>query len=99
MGLPKRLIAGITGASGAIYGIRAFEVFVSHRADAGAILMPPVPAFYALPQTLHDVVERAVNRALYLFGLAPPGALRWTGGRDATTGSVSRAVCSAGRGR
>lgn len=65
---------------------------MSHCADAGAILMPPVPAFYTLPQTLHDVVEHTVNRALDLFDLAPPETVRWTGERDATTGSVSRAV-------
>ncbi|GAB2983344.1 UbiX family flavin prenyltransferase [Amycolatopsis acidiphila] len=65
---------------------------MSHCADAGAILMPPVPAFYTLPETVHDVVEHTVHRALDLFDLAPPETLRWTGERQAATAAVRRAV-------
>jgi 4-hydroxy-3-polyprenylbenzoate decarboxylase len=45
----------------------------------GAIIMPPVPAFYALPVTLDDVVNQTVGRALELFDIALPGVKRWNG--------------------
>lgn len=47
--------------------------------EAGAIVMPPVPAFYSQPATLMDVVDHTVARALDLFGLRVPDAPRWTG--------------------
>ena len=49
----------------------------------GAILMPPVPAFYHRPATLADVVDQTVARALDLFGLEVPGVKRWDGGARA----------------
>jgi 4-hydroxy-3-polyprenylbenzoate decarboxylase len=45
----------------------------------GAIIMPPVPAFYALPVTLDDVVNQTVGRALELFDIELPGIKRWNG--------------------
>ena len=49
----------------------------------GAILMPPVPAFYHRPATLADVVDQTVARALDLFGLEVAGVKRWEGGAGA----------------
>jgi 4-hydroxy-3-polyprenylbenzoate decarboxylase len=46
---------------------------------AGAIIAPPVPAFYFRPKTLDDVVDHTVGRALDLLGLAPPRMRRWAG--------------------
>jgi 4-hydroxy-3-polyprenylbenzoate decarboxylase len=37
--------------------------------EMGAIVMPPVPAFYTHPATLQDVVDHSVGRALDLLGL------------------------------
>jgi 4-hydroxy-3-polyprenylbenzoate decarboxylase len=45
----------------------------------GAILMPPVPAFYTLPQSVDDIVDHTVARLLDLFGVEVKGAPRWTG--------------------
>lgn len=45
----------------------------------GAIIMPPVPAFYALPGTLDDVVNQTVARALELLDIAVPDIKRWDG--------------------
>ena len=45
----------------------------------GAIIMPPVPAFYALPATLDDVVDQTVARALELLEISVPGIKRWDG--------------------
>jgi 4-hydroxy-3-polyprenylbenzoate decarboxylase len=50
----------------------------------GAILMPPVPAFYSRPATVQDVVDQTVGRALDLFELDAPGTHRWDGGGRAT---------------
>ena len=46
---------------------------------AGAIVAPPVPAFYNKPKSLDDVVAHTVGRALDLFGLAPDWVKRWDG--------------------
>jgi len=45
----------------------------------GAVIMPPVPAFYNRPRTLDDVVDHSVARMLDVFGLEARGAVRWTG--------------------
>jgi 4-hydroxy-3-polyprenylbenzoate decarboxylase len=44
----------------------------------GAIVMPPVPAFYGKPKTLDDIVDQTVGRALDLFGLEAGLVRRWT---------------------
>jgi 4-hydroxy-3-polyprenylbenzoate decarboxylase len=54
----------------------------------GAIIMPPVPAFYALPSTLDDVVTQTVARALELLDISVPDVKRWDG-RSAAS-SISR---------
>jgi 4-hydroxy-3-polyprenylbenzoate decarboxylase len=48
-------------------------------AEMGAILAPPVPAFYHHPQTIADLVEHSVDRVLDLLGLSEEGASRWDG--------------------
>jgi 4-hydroxy-3-polyprenylbenzoate decarboxylase len=45
----------------------------------GAIVMPPVPAFYHRPQSLAEVVEHTVCRALDLLGIRDTPAPRWQG--------------------
>jgi flavin prenyltransferase len=47
--------------------------------EAGATVMPPVPAFYHLPRTIDDIVDQTVGRALDQLGLNPPGVNRWSG--------------------
>jgi 4-hydroxy-3-polyprenylbenzoate decarboxylase len=51
--------------------------------EAGAVVMPPVPAFYPRPRTLQDVIDHTAARALDLFDLDAPGAPRWTGRQSA----------------
>lgn len=48
-------------------------------AEMGAIIMPPVPAFYALPQSLAEMVDHSVGRALDHFGIDSGACHRWTG--------------------
>jgi|SRR4051794_25240056 len=45
----------------------------------GAVIFPPVPAFYALPKTLDDIVGQVIGRVLDQFGLDLPGTERWEG--------------------
>ncbi|MGL4967437.1 MAG: UbiX family flavin prenyltransferase [Inquilinus sp.] len=44
----------------------------------GAVIMPPVPAFYHRPKTIDDIVTQTVGRALDLFGIDLPLVKRWT---------------------
>ena len=46
-------------------------------AEMGAIIAPPLPAFYAKPATLDEMVDQAVGRALDLFGLSWRPVKRW----------------------
>ena len=48
-------------------------------AEVGAIIMPPVPAFYALPNSVEEVVEHSVRRALARVGLADLAPEEWDG--------------------
>jgi 4-hydroxy-3-polyprenylbenzoate decarboxylase len=54
----------------------------------GAIIMPPVPAFYCLPSSLDDVVNQTVARALELLDISVPGIKRWDG-ITTSTGKVN----------
>ena len=47
--------------------------------EMGAIILPPVPAFYAKPATLEEMVDYTVGRALDLFGIDVGGMRRWQG--------------------
>ncbi len=44
---------------------------------AGGIVFPPVPAFYTRPQTIADIVDHAVGRALDLFDIDVGLVQRW----------------------
>jgi 4-hydroxy-3-polyprenylbenzoate decarboxylase len=46
-------------------------------AEAGAVIMPPVPAFYHRPRTLEQVVDHTVGRVLDRFGVAHDLSPRW----------------------
>ncbi|CAN7497573.1 UbiX family flavin prenyltransferase [Phenylobacterium sp. LjRoot219] len=46
-------------------------------AEMGAIIAPPLPAFYARPASLEEMVDQSVGRALDLFGLAWRPVRRW----------------------
>lgn len=47
--------------------------------DMGAIIAPPVPAFYNRPQTLDDIVNHSAGRVLDLFGIDTALAKQWQG--------------------
>ncbi len=52
--------------------------------EMGAIILPPVPAFYAEPKTLSDLVDQMVGKALDLLGYQWPAMKRW--GEDLSNG-------------
>src|SRR5258707_8901884 len=47
--------------------------------EMGAIVFPPLPAFYAKPKSLDDMVAHSVARVLDLFGLHSEKLARWQG--------------------
>ena len=57
---------------------------LAQLSEMGAIIMPPVPAFYAEPKTLEDIVDQTVGRALDFLGYDWPHQRRW--GEDLTKG-------------
>lgn len=52
-------------------------------AEIGAVIVPPMPAFYHRPQTIDEIVDHLILRILDLFGLVPPREIspRWLGAR------------------
>lgn len=48
-------------------------------AEAGAIIYPPVPAFYGQPQSIDDLVNGTVGRALARLGIENEAYYRWPG--------------------
>jgi 4-hydroxy-3-polyprenylbenzoate decarboxylase len=53
--------------------------------EMGAIVAPPIPAFYLKPKTIMDVVDHSVNRILDLMGMPQADAVRW---EDISDGDV-----------
>jgi len=47
--------------------------------EMGAVIAPPVPAFYNNPTTIDQLVDHSVGRVLDLFGLDDPELRRWEG--------------------
>ena len=47
--------------------------------EAGAIVYPPVPAFYAQPKSLEEMVDHTLGRVLDLFDIDVGTVNRWTG--------------------
>jgi hypothetical protein len=58
---------------------------MSQVTEAGAVLVPPLPAFYHRPKTLEDIIDQSVNKALDQFDL----------GVDSTSSSAGPATKSA----
>ena len=54
---------------------------MTQAAELGAVIMPPVPAFYHRPTSLDDVINQTVNRVLDQFDINLPDDLftRWQG--------------------
>ncbi|KVC42207.1 3-octaprenyl-4-hydroxybenzoate carboxy-lyase [Burkholderia pseudomultivorans] len=51
--------------------------------EMGGIVFPPLPAFYAMPKTIEELVDQTVTRVLDLFALSAPLTTPWAGIRHA----------------
>ena len=71
----------VTRAADVVLKERRPLVLCVQAAELGAVIMPPVPAFYHRPQTLDDVINQTVNRVLDQFDIDLPKDLftRWQG--------------------
>lgn len=48
-------------------------------AEMGAVIMPPVPAFYHRPKTLQDIIDHTVGKVLDIIGVEHDLFQRWSG--------------------
>lgn len=55
-------------------------------AQAGAVIFPPVPVFYGHPQTVTEIVDASVGRALARMGIENDVYPKWTGGDSSPKG-------------
>ncbi|OTA20421.1 3-octaprenyl-4-hydroxybenzoate carboxy-lyase [Xenorhabdus beddingii] len=76
-----------------VLGVRETPLHLGHlrlmtqAAEIGAMIMPPVPAFYHRPEHIQDIIDQTVNRVLDQFDIDLPEDLfdRWQGAKP--TGS------------
>jgi 4-hydroxy-3-polyprenylbenzoate decarboxylase len=59
--------------------------------EAGAIVYPPVPAFYSRPATLAEMVDHTLGRVLDLFDIDLGVVKRWTGEKGRPKSAKSKA--------
>lgn len=55
-------------------------------AEMGAVIAPPLPAFYAKPASIEEMVDQSVGRVLDLFGLSWRPVKRWGEDLETVTG-------------
>ncbi|CDH18921.1 UbiX family flavin prenyltransferase [Xenorhabdus bovienii] len=57
---------------------------MTQAAEIGAVIMPPVPAFYHRPDHIQDIIDQTVNRVLDQFDIELPQDLfnRWQGAKQ-----------------
>jgi 4-hydroxy-3-polyprenylbenzoate decarboxylase len=56
---------------------------MQQAAEAGAVIAPPVPAFYHRPQTIEELVDHFINRLLDRLGIES-GGREWEGMRGSS---------------
>jgi 4-hydroxy-3-polyprenylbenzoate decarboxylase len=53
---------------------------LTQLAEMGAVILPPVPAMYAKPQSVADIINHTVGKALDQFGIEHDLFKRWQSG-------------------
>lgn len=72
-----------------VLGLRESPLHLGHLrnmtnlCEMGAIIAPPLPAFYPQPETIDDIVNHNIGRILDLFDIDNSYAARWNGIRKA----------------
>ena len=61
---------------------------MTELSELGAVIAPPVPAFYTRPASLEEMVDHTVGRVLDLFGIETGTVRRWEGGPPGTSGAA-----------
>jgi len=59
-------------------------------AEMGAVIVPPMPAFYNDPHTLDDIINHSVGRVLDLFGIESGLVKRWQGAKAASRNAAKK---------
>ena len=52
---------------------------LTQASEIGAIVMPPMPAFYPKPESIEDMVDHTIGRVLDLYAIDHSLSKRWTG--------------------
>src|ERR1700694_2919249 len=52
-------------------------------AEIGAVILPPIPGFYAMPATVEDIIDHTVGKALDSLGVPNEAFARWRGANRA----------------
>jgi flavin prenyltransferase len=63
---------------------------MAQAASSGAVIFPPVPAFYTHPQSVDDIVDNIVGRVLRRMGIENNLYLQWQGLEDGTAAPPAR---------
>ena len=58
---------------------------LAHLSEIGAVIAPPLPAFYTRPQSIDDIIDQTVGRALDLFDIDVGSVKRWREPADPET--------------
>jgi flavin prenyltransferase len=64
-------------------------------ARMGAVIMPPMPAFYNHPATVDDIISHITTRVLDQFDIPAPNAIRWNGIAALRNGATSEYALNA----
>jgi 4-hydroxy-3-polyprenylbenzoate decarboxylase len=63
---------------------------MARATDMGAVILPPMPAFYHAPQSIMDIVHQSIGKALDQVDVEHDLFRRWTGGADDERAKVAR---------
>lgn len=85
-----------------VLGVRETPLHLGHlrlmtlATELGAVVMPPVPAFYHRPAKISDIIDQTVNRTLDQFDLQLPQDLfqRWQGKLNRRSSPTVPSQCS-----
>jgi 4-hydroxy-3-polyprenylbenzoate decarboxylase len=72
---------------------------MARATEMGAVILPPVPAFYHAPQTILDIVHQSIGKALDQVDIEHDLFQRWTGGAQARMPRATLVASAAANGR